>query len=64
MRDCREGYRRPAMEAKKPLMDAATKLFLIFSRVGHFPDDFTAALEAHLETVKGEPHLGLWSPWV
>lgn len=54
----------PAMEAKKPLMDAATKLFLIFSRVGHFPDDFTTALKAHLETVKGEPHLGLWSPWV
>jgi hypothetical protein len=53
----------PAMEAKKQLMDAATKLFLIFSRVGHFPDDFTIALKAHLEAVKGEPHLGLWSPW-
>ncbi len=54
----------PAMEAKKPLMDAATKLFLIFSRVGHFPDDFIAALKAHLETVKSEPHIGLWSPWL
>ena len=27
----------PAMEAKKPLIDAATKLFLIFSRVGTTP---------------------------
>lgn len=54
----------PVMETKKPLMDAATKLFLIFSRVGHFPDDFIVAVKAHIEAVKAEPHLGLWSPWV
>jgi hypothetical protein len=42
--------------------DAGVKLFLIFSRVGHFPDDFTKKLSAHLDATKSEPHLGTWAP--
>jgi hypothetical protein len=42
---------------------AAITLFLIFSRVGHFPDNFTSKLRAHLTSVRGEAHLGVWSPW-
>ncbi len=49
--------------AAKKLEDAAIKLFLIFSRVGRFPADFTTKFASHREGVKGEPHLGTWSPW-
>ena len=50
------------VEAKR-LGDAAIKLFLIFSRLGRFPADFTAKFESHRDAVKGEPHLGTWSAW-
>lgn len=53
---------RTAIDAKKPLREAAIKLYLIFSRLGHYPDGFTAELTKYLDTVKGEPHLGVWSP--
>lgn len=47
----------------KKLMDAAIKLHMIFARVGHYPSDFTSKLGAHLGKVRGEAHLGTWSPW-
>jgi hypothetical protein len=50
------------VDAKK-LGDATTKLFLIFVRVGKFPDDFTAKFAAHLNATKAEPHLGTWSAY-
>lgn len=49
-----------AVRAKK-LGDAGIKLFLVFSRVGKFPDDFTGKLASHLEATKSEPHLGTWT---
>lgn len=54
----------PLMKAvgAKKLQDAGIKLYLIFVRVGRFPDDFTSKLSAHLDATKAEPHLGVWSP--
>lgn len=49
------------IDGKPEAKDAAIKLFVIFARVGHFPDSFTTGLRAHLEAVKSEPHLGVWS---
>ena len=49
-----------AVKAKK-LQDAGTKLFMVFSRVGKFPDDFTKKLATHLDGAKSEPHVGTWS---
>lgn len=48
------------LKAKK-LHDAGIKLFLIFARVGNYPDHFTRKLAAHLEKTKNEPHAGTWS---
>ncbi len=47
----------------KHLQDAGVKLYLVFARTGVFPGDFTDHLTKHLAAVKGEPHLGTWSPW-
>ena len=48
---------------KKKLRDAGIKLFLIFSRVGKFPDDFTKHLAEQLEATKGDAHHGVWAPY-
>lgn len=53
---------RTTIDAKKPLREAAIKLYLIFARLGRYPDGFTAELAKHLDAVKSEPHLGVWSP--
>ncbi len=53
-----------AIDHKKDIDDAATKLFLIHSRIGRYPDDFTAKLKAHLASVRTEPNLGVWRPLV
>lgn len=45
----------------KKLHDAGIKLFMVFARVGHYPDEFTKRLTAHLEATKNEPHAGTWS---
>jgi hypothetical protein len=57
------GPLRTMIEGKPDTKDAAIKLFLVFVRVGHFPDAFTSGLRAHLEAVKDEPHHGLWSAY-
>lgn len=49
--------------AAKKLENAAIKLFLVVSRLGRFPADFTAKFASHRDAVKGEAHLGVWSPW-
>ncbi len=49
--------------SSKKRKDAAITLFLIFSRVGHFPAEFSKRVEGHLDAVKPEPHLGVWAPW-
>lgn len=49
-----------ALKAKK-LHDAGIKLFLVFARVGTFPDEFATKFASHLDATKGEPHLGVWS---
>lgn len=49
--------------AAKKLEDAAIKLFLIFTRLGRFPSDFTTKFASHLDSVHSDPHLGTWSPW-
>lgn len=43
------------------LVEAAETLDLIWLRAGQYPDDFMKKLGAHLEAIKGEPRLGLWS---
>ncbi len=42
--------------------DAGVTIFLIVARVGRLPDELTRRVLAHLEVIKGEPHLGVWSP--
>lgn len=51
-----------ASRAKKT-QPAVINLFLIFSRIGRLPDDFTKKLRAHLATIRDEAHLGVWSEW-
>ena len=48
------------LKAKK-LQDGGIKLFLVLVRVGHFPDDFTKKLAAHLDATKADPRLGTWT---
>jgi hypothetical protein len=48
---------------RKKLKDSGIKLYLIFVRVGRFPDDFVRRFSAHLDAVKGEARLGTWTPW-
>lgn len=50
------------VEAKR-LDSAAIKLFLIFSRIGRFPANFTAKFASHRDAVKGEARHGVWSAW-
>jgi hypothetical protein len=38
------------------------KLYLVRTRVGRFPEDFTKHLATYLDPVRSEPHLGVWSP--
>ncbi len=45
----------------KKLHDAAIKLFMVFGRLGRFPNDFTKKLSTHLDATKAEPHGGTWS---
>lgn len=45
----------------KKLQDAGIKLFMVFARVGKFPDDFAKKLATHLDATKAEPHAGTWS---
>jgi hypothetical protein len=47
----------------KRLHEAGLNLYLVFTRLGSFPPDFTAELTKHLAATKREPHLGTWSPW-
>jgi hypothetical protein len=47
----------------KHLHEAGVKLYLVFTRLGSFPADFTAQLAKELAATKREPHLGTWSPW-
>lgn len=47
---------------KKKLFETASALVVIQFATGKFPDDFMQQLTAHLEAVKGEAHLGTWSP--
>ncbi len=49
---------------RKKLEGASIKLYLIFARVGHFPEDFSKNLSAHLDAVRGEPNLGTWAPTI
>jgi hypothetical protein len=46
----------------KHLHEAGLNLYLVFTRVGSFPPDFTAQLTKHLAATKTEPHSGTWSP--
>jgi len=46
----------------KHLQEAGLNLYLVFTRVGSFPPDFTAQLTKHLAATKREPHAGTWSP--
>ncbi len=47
---------------KVGLFETATTLGKILSRSGKLPDDFVTKAKTHFASVKGEPHLGLWSP--
>jgi hypothetical protein len=49
------------LDAKK-LKGAATTLHHIHTRVGRFPEDFTKRVLDHLDAVRSEPELGVWSP--
>jgi hypothetical protein len=46
----------------KHLHEAGLNLYLVFTRLGSFPKDFTAQITKHLAATKGEPHSGTWSP--
>jgi hypothetical protein len=47
---------------ERGLHPSAVNLYLIVSRAGRFPEDFTARVGAHLDTVKAEPRRGTWLP--
>jgi hypothetical protein len=46
---------------EKKLEDSALKVYMIFARVAHLPEDFAKQLCAHLSATKSEPNLGTWT---
>ena len=50
-----------AAKAKK-INESAIPLYLVHSRIGRYPDDFTKRVSAVLDASKADPRLGTWSP--
>jgi hypothetical protein len=51
-----------ALKRRKILEEPSVALYMIWLRIGAFPEDFTAALRKLLDDTKGDPRLGVWSP--